>query len=78
MSAQPGRVRHPDGIDLVLLQGRVRPERRKAINSAAANSGRSVGLYLEDLVLYLEKNGGLPVFPKINRQAEELPIQAAS
>jgi hypothetical protein len=78
MSAQPGRDRQPDGIPLVLLQGRVRPERRSAVNSAAANSGRSVGLYLDDLVRYLEENGGLPVFPRSKPQREELPIKAAS
>jgi hypothetical protein len=77
MSTQPGRVRQPDGLHLVLLQGRVRPERRQAVNTAAEDSGRSVGLYLDDLVRYLEENGGLPVFPKPKPQPEELPIPAA-
>jgi hypothetical protein len=77
MSTQPGRVRQPDGIHLVLLQGRVRPERRQSVNKAAEDSGRSLGLYLDDLVRYLEENGGLPVFPKPKPQAEELPIPAA-
>ncbi|WAH99760.1 hypothetical protein [Arthrobacter sp. MMS18-M83] len=77
MSTQPGRVRQPDGLHLVLLQGRVRPERRHAVNAAAENSGRSLGLYLDDLVRYLEENGGLPVFPRPAPQADELPIPAA-
>lgn len=77
MSAQPGRVRHADGLHLVLLQGRVRPELRRAINSAAEDSGRSVGLYLDALIQYLDDNGGLPVFPKPKPQPEELPIPAA-
>lgn len=78
MSARPGRARQADNTPVVLLQGRVRPERRVAVNSAAENSGRSVGLYLDDLIRYLEDNGGLPVFPKPTAQHEELPIQAAS
>lgn len=77
MATKPGRVRQPDGLHVVLLQGRVRPERRDAINTAAERSGRSLGLYLDDLIQYLEENGGVPVFPKPHRQKEELPVPAA-
>lgn len=77
MATRPGRARQPDGTPLVLLQGRVTPERRAAVSDAADDSGISQSLYLDTLIAHLQENGGLPLFPRKRPQKEELPIPAA-
>lgn len=78
MSAQRGRVRRTDNTPAVLLQSRVHPEIREAIYRAAADSGVSVGLYVEDVFRALmTEQGALPVVDSGRPQREELPIPAA-
>lgn len=78
MSAQRGRVRRTDNTPAVLLQARVTPEIREAIQRAAAQSGVSIGLYVEDVFKALiSDHGTLPVVESGRPQREELPIPAA-
>lgn len=58
----------------VLLQGRVAPEARAAVQAAAAKSGVSVAYYLEKFILDLDRDGGLPVITPPRLQKETLPI----
>lgn len=78
MSAQKGRVRRTDNTPAVLLQARVDPEIREAIQRAAADSGVSLSLYVEDVFRALiTDRGALPVVDSGRPQREELPIPAA-
>lgn len=78
MSAQKGRVRRTDNTPAVLLQARVTPEIREAIQRAAAVSGVSLSLYVEDVFRALiTDQGALPVVDSGRPQREELPIPAA-
>ncbi|MFV0434296.1 MAG: hypothetical protein ACK5LO_09980 [Leucobacter sp.] len=62
----------------MLLQGRVAPDVREAVQDAAANSGVSVAYYMEALIHQLvEENGQLPLVDSPRPQQEELPIPAA-
>ena len=56
------RTRREDNVPTVLLQGRVAPESRKAVNRAAKTSGMTTALYLDSLITVLKEdgNGELP------------------
>ncbi|RGE19082.1 hypothetical protein [Leucobacter sp. wl10] len=78
MSATRARARRRQGSPTVLLQGRVAPEVREAVQDAAASSGVSVAYYMEALIHQLvEENGHLPLVDSPRPQHEELPIPAA-
>jgi len=78
MSAIKSRARRAEGAPTVLLQGRVSPQARAAVQEAAARSGVSIAYYMEALINMLEaENGQLPVIPSPRPQKETLPIPAA-
>lgn len=78
MSAIRTRARRREGAPTVLLQGRVAPEVREAVQEAAASSGVSIAYYMEALIHQLvEENGQLPLVDSPRPQKEELPIPAA-
>lgn len=78
MSAIRTRARRREGSPTVLLQGRVAPEARAAVQAAAARSGVSIAYYMEALIQRLvEENGALPMIEGPRPQREELPIPAA-
>jgi len=78
MSAIKSRARRRQGAPTVLLQGRVAPEVREAVQDAAASSGVSIAYYIEALIHQLvEENGHLPLVDSPRPQQEELPIPAA-
>lgn len=68
------RTRRSDNAETVLLQGRVAPRARAAVQMAAAESGVSVAYYLENLILQFEDEGGLPLIMPPRKQEETLPI----
>lgn len=75
MSAKKGRARRPAAAPTVLLQGRVSPESRAAVQEAAERSGVSIAYYLDTLIDQLaEEHGRLPVIPSPRPQKETLPI----
>ncbi len=78
MSAHQYRARRRQGSPTVLLQSRVAPEVREAVQEAAASSGVSIAYYMEALIQQLvEENGTLPLVDGPRPQREELPIPAA-
>lgn len=78
MSAIRTRARRREGSPTVLLQGRVAPDARAAVQAAAERSGVSIAYYMEALIYQLvEENGDLPVIASPRPQREELPIPAA-
>lgn len=78
MAAQFGRVRRPDNVPTVLLQGRVAPDAREQVALAAQESGVSLSYYLERLIRDLvTEYGSLPLVDKPIPQREELSIPAA-
>jgi hypothetical protein len=78
MSAIRARARRREGAPTVLLQGRVAPEARAAVQDAAAQSGVSIAYYMEALIQQLvDENGTLPLVDSPRPQREELPIPAA-
>jgi hypothetical protein len=78
MSAIRTRARRSEGSPTVLLQGRVAPEARAAVQDAAARSGVSIAYYMEALINQLiAEHGILPIIASPRPQREELPIPAA-
>ncbi|NUU08424.1 hypothetical protein [Leifsonia sp. C5G2] len=78
MSAIRTRARRAEGSPTVLLQGRVAPHARAAVQEAAARSGVSIAYYLEALITQIEDTeGALPTIASPRPQREELPIPAA-
>ena len=75
MSAHRGRIRKTDGR-WVVMQTRVKPEVRDAVNAAAERNGLSGALYLETLLeRSKDADGNLPVFDDLlPHRDEELPI----
>ena len=78
MAAIRSRARRPEGSLTVLLQARVAPDARAAVQAAAGRSGVSIAYYMEALIFQLsDDNGDLPVVVSPRSQREELPIPAA-
>lgn len=78
MSAIRTRARRREGSPTVLLQGRVAPDARAAVQEAAERSGVSIAYYMEALIHQLvDENGALPMIASPRPQREELPIPAA-
>ena len=78
MSGIRTRALRPNNSPTVLLQARVAPEARAAVQDAAERSGVSIAYYMEALICRLvEENRGLPVIQSRRPQREELPIRIA-
>lgn len=74
MERRQTRMQRETNAATVLLQGRVAPEARAAVQAAAAKSGVSVAYYLEKFILEVDRNGGLPLVAHPRLQKETLPI----
>lgn len=74
------RAQRPHNAPTVLLQARVAPEARSAVQEAAQRSGVSIAYYMEKLILQLDQAGELPLVPRPSREsANELAnLQEAS
>ncbi|MFS0703238.1 hypothetical protein AB6N23_01825 [Cellulomonas sp. 179-A 9B4 NHS] len=71
------RAQRATNAPTVLLQARVDPGARAAVQAAAQHSGVSIAYYMETLILRLaEQPEGLPVIPPPARQQEALDISA--
>jgi hypothetical protein len=68
------RTRRSANAETVLLQARVAPVARAAVQAAAQESGVSVAYYMEKLILQLEDEGGLPLISPPRLQRETLAI----
>lgn len=78
MSAIKGRAKRSTPELTVQVTARVIPEARDVLAHAAEQSGISIALYLQTLLLEMDRTSGLPVFDHLRRpQWEELPIPAA-
>ena len=61
------------------MQGKVTPAHRNAFNEAAKKSSLSGNLYMDALIGWLEKNGGLPKLTASQDEIEgTLPIPPAT
>lgn len=60
----------------VLLQGRVLPEHRNAVRTAAGKSRMSMSLYIDSLISHLlvEGRGELPTLDHDETDQEQLPV----
>ena len=71
------RRNRPRDEAVTLVRGRVRESTSKAIHNAAAESGVSVGLYLELLTQRIRhQEGELPILVESELALKELPISA--
>lgn len=77
MDRKRTRTLRDAGASTVLLQARVAPIAREAVQEAAQRSGVSVAYYVEKLIMQLDQAEGLPTIYPPRRQREELPIPAA-
>ncbi len=73
MSPSRGVQRRPDNAPTVLMQGRVSPEARAAVQEAARASGVSVSFYLDAFIKnILRETGELPRVQPPKPQKETL------